>query len=248
MLKNQFVSIISCAMDWIESTLTYPIVMLNISPENCPNHERKEICSFEAQSGALSARIEDSSGDVRHIHSIVDPEAEGSYFCDLTIWGDVVILEGTGLGYHLNRALKEVDKKITLIILEFYQKSAQLCAEYLKALYKVDPVVITSETKNREQELRKYCNNGGLVQVIKHPASYRANREFYESLLIIPLGVKTVSTHKRNSVLLSGNFFLQRELNNAAVKVDEHCTAMIYTKITSAVSYEKRDTAYVTEE
>lgn len=198
----------------------------------------KELILFEAQSGALSVRLENASEEVCHIHSIVDPEAEGGYFCDLTIWGDIVILEGTGLGYHLNKVLMGIDKKITLIILEFFKENAQLCAEYLKGLYGVDPVVITSETKNREQELQKCIDNGGLVQVVKHPASYRAKHEFYDSLLNSVLRRRPVLAQKRNSVLLSGNFFLQRELNNAVVKADEQCTVIDYTKLKSAVAYE----------
>jgi spore maturation protein CgeB len=198
-----------------------------------------ELVLFEAQSGALSAKLEHSDGSTLHLHSLVDPEAEGRHFYDLTIWGEIIVLEGTGLGYHLNLALKGINKNVTLIILEYYKKCADRCAASLQELYGVEPVIITSETKNREQIFKEHLDKGRLIQVIKHPASYKANQKFYDLMFHSVTWSTAHSGQSKNTVLFSGKFFLQRELNNAVVTAGERCTALKYEMLKSPVAYEK---------
>ena len=59
---------------------------------------KKYACQlFTAQTGESSARLEDENGNTIHLHSLVDPRLESRYFQDLNIWGDRIILLGTGL-------------------------------------------------------------------------------------------------------------------------------------------------------
>jgi spore maturation protein CgeB len=148
-------------------------------------------------------------------------------------------LEGTGLGYHLNDVLKKVDKKITIIVMEYYTKCADICTQYVNDLCGIKPIVITSETNDGGLLLQKSIKHGQLIQVIKHPASYRAQQHFYDTILTCLNKSWTRKDTTFSTGLLSGTFFLQQELNNAVVKNNDRCVGLNYEKMKNTIQYEK---------
>jgi spore maturation protein CgeB len=193
---------------------------------------------FESQSGALSAKIEYNDGSVIHIHSLVDPEAEYEYFSSSTIWGDVLILEGSGLGYHLTNVFTRLHPEMTIILLEYYNQCADICAQRIKELSGIVPIVITSDSQNKDLFFKNIVLSGRLVQIIKHPASYSANRTFYDNLLG-SLNFKNPSNvSNKVTALMNGKFFLQREIHNAVEKSSDHCVTFNYENLNSIVEYE----------
>jgi spore maturation protein CgeB len=193
---------------------------------------------FESQSGALSAKIEYNEGSVIHIHSLIDPESECEYFRDLTIWGDVLILEGAGLGYHLTNVLNGLDSEVTIILMEYFKQCADICAERIKELCGKTPVVITSASQSNKAVIKDIIASCRHVQIIKHPASYSANRAFYDDLLISVNVKKSRSTSQKVTALVNGKFFLQKELSNAVEKSSDRCVTFNYSNLNSIVEYE----------
>jgi spore maturation protein CgeB len=193
---------------------------------------------FDSQSGALSAKVEYSYGATIHLHSLVDPESECAYFSDLTIWGDVLVLEGTGLGYHLVNALSVIRPEVSIVLLEYYNRCADICIERIKELCGITPIVITSTSQNYEILLKNCISSGRLVQIIKHPASYNANHTFYDSVLSSVNLKRPRSISQKTAALMNGNFFLQREINNAVIESSDHCATFNYEDLRSIVEYE----------
>lgn len=165
---------------------------------------------FKAQSGAMSARLENKDGMTIHLHSLVRPEDECNYYDDLSIWGDRIILLGTGLGYHLYKIKDELTIKNKVIVVEYYKELADLCK---KGLFP-DADVITSETINPSVMLRQFIDGGEYIQVIKHPVSYNVNRGFYDDLQKNALNLK-LQNATGNILLMYGNFFIQEEIRRA---------------------------------
>jgi spore maturation protein CgeB len=194
---------------------------------------------FKSQTGPLTAKLESPDGSVIHIHSLVDPEAESRFFVDLSIWGDVLILEGTGLGYHLNDVLKKVNKKITIVVLEYYKQCADICADNVKNLCGISPFIITSQNNDGKLVFQKAIKNGELIQIIKHPASYRAQQHFYDTMLSCLNKNWTRNNTNFSTALMRGNFFLQQELNNAVVKNNDRYIGLNYEKLKNTIQYEK---------
>jgi spore maturation protein CgeB len=173
---------------------------------------KKYACQlFTAQTGESSARLEDENGNTIHLHSLVDPRLESRYFQDLNIWGDRIILLGTGLGYHVSQLLHRIPSDSQIIVIEYYQELAEIC---IKERFSKQPVFITSQSSDPVSILRNFIDGGRYVQVIKHPVAYRVQQLFYDKLLQETLYSKTVSK-ERTSLLLYGNFFLQEELRSA---------------------------------
>jgi spore maturation protein CgeB len=193
---------------------------------------------FKSQSGSLSAKIEYKDGSVIHIHSLVDPESECEYFSDSTIWGDVLILEGSGLGYHLTNMLVGLRPEMTIVLLEYYNQCADICAQRIKELSGITPVVITADSQNNDVFLKDIGLSGKLVQIIKHPASYSANRLFYDKLLGSMYFKKASNFSQKIIALMNGKFFLQREICNAVEKSSDHCVTFNYENLNSIVEYE----------
>ncbi len=193
---------------------------------------------FEAQTGALSAKIEYEDGSIIHLHSLVDPESERNFFSDVTIWGDVLILEGSGLGYHLTDVVKTLQQPVSIILLEYYEQSAEICSQRIRELCGVTPVVISSETQNCRELLQQIVLSGKLIQIIKHPASYTANRSFYDRVLDQVISRKKGSSSPGKTAVLNGKFFLQREICNAAKTTSDECIRIDYEQLKSVVEYE----------
>ncbi|HEX2958649.1 MAG TPA: glycosyltransferase [Chitinispirillaceae bacterium] len=187
----------------------------------------------------MSAKVEYADGSMIHIHSMVDPESECLFFRDLTIWGDVLILEGTGIGYHLTEALKMLRRPVTIVLLEYYSKCAEISSQQIRKLCNIDPLVITSETLKCGKLLKNIILSGKSIQIIKHPSSYIVNRSFYDNLLDQIILPKKHSTSKKTTALMNSRFFLQQEICNAVKRSSDSCITFDYEKLKSVVEYEK---------
>ncbi len=165
---------------------------------------------FTAQSGEISARLEDENGNTIHLHSLVEPQLESRYFQDLNIWGDRIILLGTGLGYHVSQLLHRIPSESKIIVIEYYQELAEIC---IRERFNEQTPFITSQSSDPVKILRDFIDGGRYVQVIKHPVAYRVQQLFYDKLLQETLYSKTVRK-EGPSLLLYGNFFLQEELRS----------------------------------
>lgn len=170
---------------------------------------------FKAQSGFISAKLIHQDGHILHLHSLVRPEEESNYFNSIPIWGEKIVLLGTGLGYHL-RNLSSMHSKDVLIV-DYYQECVDFCKKgMLKEIKNV--VSVSSQTQDRAAIVKKFIGDGNGVQIIKHPVSYRANRPFFEEIQKLSYTAKKKNVSAEKVLILSGNFFLQEELKNACLQ------------------------------
>ena len=178
--------------------------MMSISPY--------QLQLFTAQSGFTSAKLISKDDQILHLHSIVQPENESNYFNSISIWGDKVLLLGTGLGYHLGNLRMMHDKEI--LIIDYYQECVDLCkSKFLNEIKNI--VCISSQTQDSPAIVKRFLGDGKSVQIIKHPVSYRANRLFYEEILNLVFFEKKKVAPVAKIMILSGSFFLQEEIKNA---------------------------------
>lgn len=170
---------------------------------------------FEAQSKHVSARlINDDETRCVHLHSLVKPEEESKYFASAKIWGDKLVCLGTGLGYHLRELELKCVKDILLI--DYYEECIAYSKEYLIRNSGKNIFTISAQTPNPESILQTFSAESGVVQVLKHPPSYAANKSFYDNMMTnINLKRKKTGNEPRNVLILYGSFFLQEELKNA---------------------------------
>lgn len=188
--------------------------------------------SFIAQSGETSARLKDENGNTIHLHSLVDPQLESRYFEDLSIWGDRIILLGTGLGYHVSRLLHRIPSESKIIVIEYYQELAEIC---IRERFNEQAAFITSQSPDPVNTLRKFIDGARYVQVIKHPVAYRVQQHFYDKLLQETLYSKTVKK-EGTPLLLYGNFFLQEELRSA-IKSCSNVAVFDYRRSSNCLHY-----------
>ncbi len=171
---------------------------------------------FTAQSGFLSARLISDDGKVIHLHSIVKPENETCFFDSLTIWGDKIILLGTGLGYHIYNLLCSCQKDV--LVIDYYQECVDKCVSLLSES-SCNFQSISSLTSDAGTIVNDFLEDAENVQIIKHPASYMANKKFYDTVL----GAKDLKSGTKDTIgkilILSGSFFLQEEIKNAAKSI-----------------------------
>ena len=194
---------------------------------------------FTAQSGAPSARLDHDDGSLLHLHSLVDPEKEARYFSDLRFWGDRIVLSGCGLGYHLKTALESVKSGTRLLLVEYYEELAVRCLEQFPADLREHVTLITGTTGGGVPEMvSRFFSGGSYLQVVKHPPSMRAHRDFYRAILQL-CSSRTPEHRRADSVmLLEGEFFLERELAAAAECEQVRAVPFTYKKWSSAPSYE----------
>ncbi len=188
---------------------------------------------FTAQSGEMSARLEDEDGCTIHLHSLVDPKLESRYFKDLSIWGDRIILLGTGLGYHVSQLRKRIPAERKIIVIEYYPQLAEFC---IRELFDEKTAFITSESSDPVKTLQDFVDGASYIQIIKHPVSYRVQQPFYDKLLQEVLKCKE-NKKERTSLLLYGNFFLQEELKSA-INSCSNASVFDYRKLGNQIHYQ----------
>jgi spore maturation protein CgeB len=129
-----------------------------------------------------------------------------------------------------------------VIVLEYFVECAVRSAQRVAQFTGKPPDTITSGCASPDLMLREMTRGYGLVQVIKHPASYHAQKKYYDEILTIwyNLSKKEKSVKKRTTVLCTGKFFLQEEVARAICKTGDTLLRLEYTSIHDIVEYEQR--------
>jgi len=182
---------------------------------------------FKARSGFLSAKAVFADNYFRHIHSLVAPEAESDLYDSLEIFGDCIVFAGIGLGYHIERKIKSLPPTTTCIVLDYYPEFVANTRESLFAS-KPNPVFFCSsaDSPSNRDALMAFVNTACLsrLQIIRHPASYDINKEFYDPLLDA-ISAAFCSSRKETApalqpvLLCHGNFFLEEEVRAALATI-----------------------------
>ena len=193
---------------------------------------------FSASTGASSVRLDRKDGTFLHLHSLVDPEAEADCFSDLDIWGDKLVLAGTGLGYHLSRVLRNVGNLSGILIIEYYPDLAESCADFVKEVTSIAPLILTGDTADIQIIEKRFASMVGTVQVIRHPPSYEAHRTFYDARLKRLLIRRTTGCGCKTMAQMQGRFFVEREMIHAAEAAEINAIPFHYRDVSSVVAYE----------
>ena len=198
---------------------------------------------FTAQNGMLSARVSLPGKGIRHIHSTVDPSVEAGYFDDLSFWGDCIVFAGFGLGYHLERKIKNIPPTSVLVVIEYYDAFIARCKELFSGLSNTIVYISASSDTAAIPSLLK--GHAHLLQIVKHPASFDINRKFYEPLVarffIDKPGRPSSPVHKKTSaIMLYGNFFLEEEVRSALMANDIEPALFAYNDHILSMDYEDK--------
>ncbi len=193
---------------------------------------------FTARSGALSVRLDHEDGTSLHLHSLVDPEREADYFSDLQFWGDRIVLAGCGLGYHLKRALASVKPDTAILLVDFYEELATHCVTSFSGYLRDRVTVILPSTGRWEKRVHDFLKDGKYVQVVKHPASYHAHTDFYRMVLKVVADERSIPRNQKAIMLMQGDFFIEKELAQAALGQGIPVVPFCYKKWKTINSYE----------
>jgi spore maturation protein CgeB len=184
---------------------------------------------FTASSGNLSAKVAFGNNIVRHLHSTVKPEEEANLYSSLQWYGDLIVFAGIGLGWHIKNVLPKVPPHARCVVIDYFDDCIRHASETLFAglgqnrtffISAGDPV----KTRNALSAFLKSVPSG-LLQIVKHPASFDCFPEFYESLLDIIALECALHTPRhaqgkasvKKALLFFGNFFLEEEVRRALV-------------------------------
>ena len=195
---------------------------------------------FTAQSGAPSARLDHEDGSLLHLHSLVDPEKETSWFSDLQFWGDRVILAGCGLGYHLKRAIESLPEGTSVLLVEYYETLAERCLERFPQAVRDRVTVLTRKESCTPDTVSRFLAGGRYVQVVKHPPSWRAHREYYLDMVQRFSIPSPLSGGSGSVLLMQGTFFLEKELAAAAAPDTATVQSFHYADYESVTAYESQ--------
>ena len=178
---------------------------------------------FRSRSGELSAKAVFDDKSFRHLHSLVEPEAEANLYDGLEWFGGLVVFAGIGLGYHVARLLGSLPDRTRCVVIDYYPECVTRAREVLFA-GKSNPVFFVSaqDLAAKRDELIRFVNNSPAeaVQIVRHPASYDINRDFYDPVLdeihgrFLAARPALASAVKR-VLLCHGDFFLEEELRRA---------------------------------
>ena len=176
--------------------------------------EADEIELFTAVSGAVSARIRRNGGFL-HLHSAVNPEAEASYCTPPALWADLVVLLGSGLGYHLDPSLCGLGEHAEILLIDRYAPCVEACRKRMQSTIPNRIHAVSGETDGWPRIVAEAVRPARTIQVIRHPASYRANKDFYD-MVARALNIRKVNeSGTGGGLLFYGSFFLEEELKNA---------------------------------
>lgn len=172
---------------------------------------------FTAKSGYESVRLIKPDGSCHHIHSLVAPEKEHEYWGTIDIWADTVILEGTGLGYHLDSSFHALSRARQIIAVD---PNPEILEKFLSRLNEIIDTPIAGISADWSPNEVKNLIGSGSIQTIRHWASYVAAPAFFDSIkdhLSKPTVPRASSRQHKTlrPLLLYGNFFLEHELKQA---------------------------------
>ena len=210
---------------------------------NIPSHNRRtggldgELELFVARSGLLSARI-NRNGRLLHLHSAIKPESEADHFSGMEFWGDLIVFLGTGLGYHIAPYLDGIPAGVKILLIDYYPRCIEHCRETCFAGLTHDIIALSGETAEADRVARECSAGARYIQVIKHPASYHANRAFYESAMESLRFKRIRASEASTALLFSGNFFVEQELKNALSAAGRGPALFNYNDIDHVPQYE----------
>jgi spore maturation protein CgeB len=122
---------------------------------------------------------------------------------------------GAGLGYHIAPYLNSIPAGAKILLIDYYPRCIEHCREKWFTGLTQDITVLSGETVAPDRVARECSAGARYIQVIKHPASYHANRDFYESALEALRFKRVRGSEAGTALLFSGSFFLEQELQKA---------------------------------
>lgn len=202
---------------------------------------------FTARSGHPSARVVLATGELRHLHSAVHPEAESSYLPATEIWAEVVVLLGLGLGHQLE-ALGPALVGRTVIGVDFFPelvsgRAATLVEGSANRVFLLSGDDIA--TGKLEAVLRG-LDPGARMQIVRHAASCAVVPEFYADVLgRVHAAGKAHRAHRdrrpaESVLVLRGAFFLEGECLQALDALGIPAVELRYDMATDARAWEDR--------
>jgi len=193
---------------------------------------------FQAKSGELTARVYDSgvSGldgssernqaphtkmpEFRLLHSAVEPEKEFEYFPEQEIWGDTLVLTGTGLGWHLNLNLPGWQNLLQVVLLDFHPEALEYTKQRIQEVFPaLRCYLLDANEECMGDELLRHlsCLQLGKVQWIEHKPSREFKQQWYrQTESRLEKALRTKIRKQQKVFLLSPGHFLHTELQNAA--------------------------------
>ncbi len=213
---------------------------MRIDPARKPPGRAGELELFTAASGALSARLH-RGGGLLHLHSSVNPEAEATYYEPLTMWADLVVLLGCGLGYHVDPFLDGLGADAEILLVDFYAPCVERVRRRLSTRIPNRLHIVSGERSDWRPVVETAVRSARSVQIIKHPASYRANKDFYDGVAeALRPGRRTSAGGGGGGLLFYGSFFLEEELKNALERTEGGVALFRYNDIRDSVQFGAR--------
>jgi spore maturation protein CgeB len=212
---------------------------MRISNTRPATGKQGELELFIARSGLLSARI-NRKDRLLHLHSAVRPESEADHFSGMEFWGDLIVFLGTGLGYHIAPHLKALPARAKILLVDYYPRCIDHCREKCFAGLTRNITALSSETAARDQIARECSIDARYIQVIKHPASYQANPDFYESVMEAVRFKRVRASEAKTALLFYGSFFVEQEVQNALAAAGRGPALFCYNDMDHVLQYESR--------
>jgi len=189
--------------------------------------EKVEI--FCATSGFPSARLRWPDGVIRLLHSAEAPERESEELALPDIWAKVLICLGTGLGYHLHTLLKHPNP-LLIVLCEAWPELLGYVAGQLEGSGHTVIALNPRDALSFQAGLAQ-IPSGVSLQWLRHPASYRMQKNIFEPLeqqiLARILPHKSTRTLSR-TLLLHGQHFLQEEIYNGLLELGKPVQQLAY--------------------
>jgi len=211
---------------------------------------------FTASSGKLSARVAFENKTVRHLHSTVMPEAEADLYDTLQWYGDLIVLAGVGLGWHLRKALVRLPAHSSCIVIDYFEECAKHARESLFA--RVPNRVFFLSAGNIDNSMNALLSfvdsvTAGSLQIVKHPASFDCFGDFYQAQLdaiarrYLPPRPRPATTPKK-ALTFFGDFFLEQEVSRALAANAVEPVLFHYKKRTNGIDFETTLSRLIQEE
>ncbi|MEG1256002.1 6-hydroxymethylpterin diphosphokinase MptE-like protein [Clostridium sp.] len=144
-----------------------------------------------------------------YLHSKYDPIDEAVKFIEpysKVLKGDIILIYGIGLGYHIEECLKKSNKNSKIVIFELNEELINICKEYNPSIFEKKRITIVDNNQEKFCEIfAEYLN---LVDdIIIHRPSLETIKEEYKDMYNV---IKWYKLNKeninRNSSMLINNY------------------------------------------
>ncbi len=143
----------------------------------------------KARNGAPTLSVIDESGSRVYLHSRYDPAREAGVAADTIDPAryDVLVVLGTGLGYHLTPVLESIDRYRQVLLVEFLDIQGEITENFTcPALLRNSNVhLISGQHTGTVLEFLSATldfDNARGIQVYEHPPSVRAFSRYYDEI------------------------------------------------------------------